>query len=202
MLNFFKKKNKEQIFWDWFVKNKSRLEKFIENPDKIGYDIYHQLSKQLKKYNLLLFPEITVQNGKYVLIITPDGMKDGVEPTIKLVDSRPEIDNWEIKKFRQPKDDIHLSINGVSFPYTDIKIIPYVDEEREKVDIQVFIKNMKENEKAYQHLAFLYFDHVLGEYNTITKVGYIDFNHMDEGDEIPQAIDLIELRKLIIEEFY
>jgi hypothetical protein len=59
MLGIFKKKNPENEFWKWFVKNKSKIEKFIENPDN-GYEIYNQLTGKIKEYNELLYPEITI----------------------------------------------------------------------------------------------------------------------------------------------
>ncbi len=55
MLGIFKKKNPEHKFWDWFVKNKSKIEKFIENPDN-EHKIYNQLTVKMKEYNELLFP--------------------------------------------------------------------------------------------------------------------------------------------------
>jgi hypothetical protein len=61
---------------------------------------------------------------------------------------------------------------------------------------------MNNDEKNHQHLAFLYFDHILGEFNTITRVGYIDFHHLDENQSIENTINLTELRKLIEQELY
>ena len=202
MLEIYKKKNPESKFWNWFVKNKSKIEKFIENPNN-GYETCNQLIGKMKEYNELLFPEITIdENNKYVLIITPDGLSEGVKPTQKLGESHPEIENWIIKKFRQPTDNAKLNINGLEYPSSDIKILPTVDTEREKVDIQVYIKNMNNDKEKYQHLAFLYFDHILGEFNTITRVGYIDFYQLDENQDLENAINLIELRKLIEQELY
>lgn len=165
----------EEKFWNWFQNNLTDIEAFIDS-DLKDYSVYNLLSKKIKKYNKNLFPELTKnKENKYILIITPDGMKEGVEATKKLGESHPDFDNWEIKKFRQPTDKILLNINGLKYPASDIKILPKVDYEREKVDIQVFINNMKKDEKKYQHLAFLYFDHILGEFNTIMKVGYFGF---------------------------
>lgn len=77
-----------------------------------------------------------------------------------------------------------------------------IDSEKEKVDIDVFVTNMNEDEKKYQTLAFPYFDHILGEFNTITKVGYIDFHHLDKGKGVQNSISLLQLRNLIAKELY
>jgi hypothetical protein len=199
---FDKKKLTPEEFWRWFVDNKLKLEKFIDSEHN-DYSIYNKLTEQIKKYNEYLFPELTkTENNNYVLIITPDGIKDGIEPTKKLAESSPEISNWVIKKFRQPTDDIGLNFNGVEYPASDIEILPQLVPEEEKVDINIFIRNMDKDKKNYQTLAFLYLDHILGEFNSITKVRYIDFHHLDMGKTVKNSISLLQLRNLIEEELY
>ena len=64
---------KEEDFWKWFRMNKSKIETFMES-DFSDYTIYNQLTKKIRTYNSILFPELTkTENDKYVLIITPDG---------------------------------------------------------------------------------------------------------------------------------
>lgn len=194
--------NAEEQFWNWFTKNKSRIEKFIDSSHS-DYSVYNELTKRIKSYNELLFPELTkTKENKYVLIITPDGLKDGIEPTKKLGESHPEIPSWIIKKFRQPCDEITLNFNGVEFPSSDIEIIAELDDELEKVNIAVFVRNMNKDEKNHKSLAFLYLDHILGEFNSITKVGYIDFYHLDDNKTVENSISLLGLRKLITENLY
>lgn len=201
-LNFNRKVDSEEIFWNWFLANKSKIEKFIDS-DHRDYSIYNKLTKQIKKYNDLLAPELTkTKDNKYVLIITPDGIQAGIIPTQKLGGAQPEISNWVVKKFRQPSDEITLNINGLEYPSSDIEILPEIDIENEKIDIQVFIRNMAKDEKKYQHLAFLYMDHMLGEFNTITKVGAIDFYDLEGEQKIKDSISLLQLRKLIEKELY
>lgn len=205
MLKIFKKKRlktPKDKFWDWFIKNKSKIEKFIQNPE-VGGEIYDELTVKMKEFNDLLFPELMIdKNDDYILIITPDGISKGVKPTQELAENHPEIKNWTVKKFRQATDDVSLSINSVEYPLEDIEILHELDAEREKVDIRVFIRNMHKDEKGYQHLAFLYFDHILGEFNTITRVGYIEFFDLEPDKTIKDSIGLLELRKFIEQELY
>lgn len=205
-MNFFKRKGNsktpEEKFWNWFVENKGRVENFIDS-DHTDYSIYRKLTGEIQKYDRKLFPELTKnEDDKYVLIITPDGIKEGVEPTKNLAANCPEIDNWIIVKFRQPADGIVLNYKGLEYPSTDIEILAKIDHEREVVDINVFIRNMNKDEVLYQSLAFLYLDHILGEFNSITKVGFIDFHHLDENKKVENSISLQELRKLIAENLY
>jgi hypothetical protein len=134
------------------------------------------------------------------LIITPDGLKEGVEPTEKIVTNKPYLKNWVIKKFRQPVNHINLKFNGIAYPLSDIQVLHKILPAQGKLDINVFITNMDQDEKKYQQLAFLYLDHILGEFNVITKIRYIDFHHLDEDKSIKGAISLLDLRKLIEQE--
>lgn len=194
------KKHKEANFWEWFVKNKTNIESFMDS-DFSDFTIYNQLTKKLQSYNSILFPELTkTKNGEYVLIITPDGDEKGIEPTIKLYDNRPQIENWIIKKYRQPCDEIGLNFDGIEYPSSDIEIIP--DFEEDKVDLRIFVRNLNKDETRYKSLAFLYLGHILGEFNSITKIRYIDFYHLDDDESVEGGIGLLELRKLIEEKLY
>jgi len=205
MFGLIKRKDKnlsaEEIFWEWFISYKTIIEKFIDS-DNRNYSIYDELTNRIRDYNKLLFPELTKESEKYILIITPDGIKEGIEPTRKLALAAPDIENWIVKIFRQPTDEITLNFDGLEYLSSDIEIFPTIDNEREVIDIQVFIKNMNKDESKYQSLAFLYFDHILGEFNSMTKVGYIDFYNLEEGETVEDGITLLELRNLIAQELY
>ncbi|MEO7306632.1 MAG: hypothetical protein ABIW15_04225 [Ferruginibacter sp.] len=167
------------------------------------YSIYNKLTDEIKKYSDILIPELTkTEDDMYVLIISPDGIKEGVEPTKKLAAASPGIANWVIVKFRQPSDEIILNFKGLEYPSSDIEILPEIDHDKEVVNIDVFIRNMNKDENLYQSVAFLYLDHILGEFNSITKVGYIDFHHLDEDKKVQDSITLLELRNLIADNLY
>jgi hypothetical protein len=206
MLSIFRRKTTaqtpEQIFWNWFVQNKEFLEKFIDSANR-DYSIYRKLTEKIKTYNSILFAELTkTESGQYILVITPDGLKDGVEPTKRLAEARPEIENWIIQKFRQPSKELTLNFQGLQYPQSDIQIFAQLDREKEVVDIEVFIPNMNQEPKKYQHLTFLYFDHILGEFNTIMKIGTIQFHHIEPNQEIEGSINLVQLREFIAQELY
>lgn len=202
VFSLFNKKSKEEKFWNWVLKNKNKLEYFI-NSNQEDYSIYNQLTNEIKKYNSFLFPEMTMtEKNEVVLIITPDGMQEGVLATQKLFDSKPELNNWVVKKFRQATDEVELNYDGVEYLSSNIQIVPELDKEREKINIKVFIMNMNLDEKGHQSLAWLYLDHILGEFNTITKIGYIDFYHSESDKRIDGGITILELRKLIEKELY
>ncbi len=200
MLNFFKT-SKETAFWNWFLKNKSKIEAFVHS-DFSDYTIYNRLTKKLRAYDNRLFPELTTVDGdKYVLIITPDKDEKGNAPTRKLYDAKPLIDDWIVKKYRQPCDRIDLNFNGVAFPSSDMESIPTF-EDPDRVDIAVFVRNFNRDKINYRSLAFLYLDHILGEFNSITKLRYVDFYHLDENQTVENSNSVLELRKMIEEKLY
>lgn len=195
MFNFLKR-DKERIFWKWFVKNKSRVEIFIQS-DFSDYSTYKELSRKMKNYNSNLFPEITMtETNKFVLIITPDGNEVGIKPTENLFDSRPKIENWIIEKYRQPCDEIELNFEGINYSLNDIEVIPKFKDDG-KVDLNVFVKNIDRNKSKYENLAHLYFDHVLGEYNSMTKIECVNFHDLDQNKSNEKRIGLLELRKMM-----
>ena len=94
-----------------------------------------------------------------------------------------------------------MNFDGVEYPSRDIEIIPEF-EDKDKVDLRIFVRNLNKDEKRYRSLAYLYLDHILGEFNSITKIRYVDFYHLDDGKSVKGGIGLLELRKLIEEKLY
>lgn len=205
MFEFLKKKKrftKEEKFWEYFERNKKLLEEFI-NSDLTDYTAYNILTDEIHKYSDLIFPEVTQNSdGKFVLIITPDGKPSGIPDTEKLHNSKPEIENWIVEKFRQPKDDLKFKYDGLEYPSSDIQIIPEFASEEGKVDIRVYVKNMNLDKEKHQTMAWLYLDNILGEFNSITKIRYADFFHLDDGQTVRDSISILELRKMIDKEIY
>lgn len=203
MSGLFKKKeglSKEQVFWNWFLENREDIEQFIDS-DHNDYKVYDHLTTQVQEYSDLLFPELTkTKNNEFVLIITPDGVSEGVEPALSLAKAKPEISNWIIHVFRQPEDEITLNIDGLEYPSSDILIKPAINHQEKLADIEVFIRNMNTDPSTYQTLAFLYFDHIVGEYNMIRKVRKITFHPMEENRTISNGMSLTEFRRLLEKE--
>jgi hypothetical protein len=195
-------KNKEKIFWDWFEKNKTKLENFIDSNQE-DYSIYHELTRELKSYNELLNPELTGdEDGSYCLIVTPDGIREGVEPTTKIIYSAPDIKEWKFFRFRQAKDIFGIKINEVEVDIPDIKIIRKLDLENKGVDITVCFKDYEDANNDFKSVGFLMLDHVVGEMNMLARVDAVDFLSWDDIPKENETITLLELRKEIEEKLY
>ncbi len=193
--------SKEKIFWEWFTINHKKIEEFITNRE--DYSIYTELTEKVKEYHNLLNPELTQdEEGFYNLIITPDGIREGVEPTTKLVYSAPEIEEWKFFRLRQPKDKFGLRINEVDVNIPDIKIVRKLDIENKSVDIIVCFKDYVEENDDFKTVGFLMLDHVVGEINVMTRIDSIDFLNWEDLKEENDTFTLLELRKEIEEKLY
>ena len=195
---------KTQRFWRWFLRNKRLIENFIETKSNKDYSIYNKLTSKIKKVNELLIPEITMTGDRFELIISCGGISDGIQAVKELYDRAPMLDNWVFTKFRQPKNKFDLNFNGLDYKYDDIKVLRTFDLENEKVNIALLIKNYDDNDKRYKSLAFLYLDHFIGEFNTMTRVGQIDFLSWTDLEQNKQidSISLIGLKNEISEKLY
>ena len=191
-------KSKEKKFWDWFVKNQQSIEHFVDNME--DYSIYNELTKKLKDYHSELYPEVTKEGDTYELIITPDGMKVGMEPTKKIVEKAPFLKNWELFRFRQAKDDFGIEIEDVSLELDSIKVLRFFREE--EVDIGVCIEDYDPENKSFHVAGFLMLDHILGEFNVLTRVGAVEFYDWNAIKPEHETVSLLVLRKEIEEKLY
>jgi hypothetical protein len=175
----------DKEFWDWFKSKKTEIEEFIiaETDD---YSIYDELTDKLNSYSSYVIPELTKDSDdNNVLILSCDGISDGIPFVERLYESAPTIDKWKIQKFRVPGQVRELNYDGLKFKADDIKAKYTFDGQY--YDIELFIKGYDDTDKRYKGLAFLYLDHLVGEYNVMTKIGHIEFKKLglsNNGDEV------------------
>ena len=200
---FIKKsrQNPGKIFWDWFVNHKKELENYLDKRN-IPPSFIKNLNRLLHVYHPHVHAEFTVNDkGQYVLVLTADGMREGIKPVIKLAEMAPPLENWEIRKFRQPMENPVIRLGDFYYPTEKILVVPEIDREAGIVHLDMYVPELSMEPDLARHLAFLYLDHGIGEYNTMTKVGGIEFYDLPEED-IPGSMSLNELRRLIEREFY
>jgi hypothetical protein len=197
----FFKKDRKKIFWGWFEKHRFQIEKSMDL-ERTDHKLFDELTNKLQDFNSLLFPELTKKDdNKYVIIITANGKSKGIKPTIEIAEAAPEIENWEILRFRQPNDKVKLSLNGIAYNSNEIAIIPVQDHnDIYKYNLTIFIRNIYKDEKKYKSLAFLYLQHIIGEFNTMTRVGRISYEDLEPAENMEDLISLLEFRKLIEEQ--
>jgi len=187
---------KESVFWNWFLSNKKMIEDFISSDHRDDYTPYETLTAKIKEYHPDVIPELTINKANdFVLIISCDGIRSGMQAVENLFAAAPQIDQWVIQKFRQPGAIIHLNFKGLFFKAEDIKAKYFLNDGQ--VDIQLYIKGYTESDPRYKSLAFLYLDHLIGEYLTMTKIGAIDFKKIGLFTSTTDMKTLPELAEII-----
>lgn len=185
--------SKEQRFWSWFVKYSDQLMLIKKGNEPIA----DELAYQLKLINKYLTFEVSTKliNGKKEFIISADGILSAFDSVTKLYDTRPQLVNWEIKKFRQRKNskDFILKYESIIYDANETKYILIKDDNPKKVAIILFTKNYSESmEKEYRGAALLFLDAILGEYDIETKIGTVDVYGSD-SEYYAQSKDIGEL---------
>ena len=182
-------------FWDWFLTRKAEIEHFITS-ESDDYSLYNELTSKLNSYDDLVIPELTMdEDDNHVLILSCDGKRDGITAVEALYESAPAIAKWKIQKFRAPGHVIELNYQGLSFKSSDIKVKDEFDGIHH--NLELFIKGYSDTDDRYKALAFLYLDHLVGEYNVMTKIGQIEFRKLGLFTGTSNKISLQELRVAI-----
>ena len=182
-------------FWKWFTENKKMIEDFLHQKIR-DYSPYEILTAKLKEYHPEVIPELTIDSSKnYVLILSCDGIQGGIQPVEKLYEAAPEIESWVVQKFRAPGHIIDLNFKGLKFKAKDIKAKYFLGSD--KIDILLYIKGYNEEDSRFKTLAFLYLDHLVGEYLVMTKIGVIEFKKLGFLTKTSDLISLPELSGII-----
>ena len=108
-LNIFQ--SKEKKFWNWF---ENHSEELLKN-DEQDSEIINALSSELKKVNNGLTFEMSVKRNdiKKEFTISADGNPALISCVEKVYDSRPTLQEWEIKKFRQRMQGFDIDIGDI-----------------------------------------------------------------------------------------
>jgi hypothetical protein len=187
-------KSKEETFWKWFQANESRLFDFEQDQDRV----FAELGPEMRKVHpSLTFEFGPKKEGRREFVISADGIKDAFPAVVALADKAPELQRWEIIKFRQRRGPIpDLGYEGTRVKSEDVRFT--IEPDGDKAGITLFIKGYDESShRTLGTIGFLYLDSSLGEYDVETKVGFVDFKPAEEQttlvkrpiSELPSAFD-------------
>ena len=192
-MGFFTKETPENKFWKWFKRNEASLYK-----SEVGYNSEVQkLSQKLSEYKDGITYEISGEkNGKKELIISADGIKDLFPYVQSLYKEAPKFERWSIIAFRprmQNFTEINLEYSGKNFNPNELWIYYKVEEGF----FDLIIYHPEFSEKEENHFisgAFILLDIVLGEYDVVTGIRYIDNQLLPNNPKDEGLISFIELR--------
>jgi len=192
----FYRKTKEELFWDWFLKNEAELYYGTDN-ERDRERIFDGLTKKIKAIDSNLAFEFSPirANETKEFIVSADGMKESFGNVVSLIDKSPEHDHWEFLAFRQPNagDGLSIKMGDFEIGYEDI-FFRYAIED-EILNVELNIRGF-DGSSHQQNAIFILLDSLLGEYDTTMEIGYIDWKVLEE-EKIDNFYPFIELRKVI-----
>lgn len=190
LFSSFVKASPESDFWKWFQKNEDRLYSNEQNQEVI----FNELDVQLSKVNSDLTFEFgpILPNGKRDFVVSAGGIKTAFPAVEALVNNAPNLNRWEIIKFRPRRATLHnLQYGGIEVNVEDVRYL--LAKDGEKVGIVLFIKGYdKEKELVFGNIGYLFLDEAIGEYAVETNVGFIEF-HGYESKYFQNSLPLTEL---------
>jgi len=165
-------------FWEWFAKNSHKLQS-----DNYDIDFLKELDETISNWNLGW--EIGAGlNKPNSLTISPNGNKELLEQTNKIINSAPGLDDWEFYSWKQSKENWHkaklidkkIEVDAIEWTYILLK---YPDD---KIEILIKADNLKPFDTMTRELAVdLVLTNLLGEKRKIEELDFIDI--VDEFDD-------------------
>lgn len=185
----FKKSSPEQKFWLWFEKNSDLFYNMTEENQEELFDLFHD---QLQKVNEELVFEFSAkpdENGIREMVISADGIKELIPVVLKLVNLAPSIHNWKFTAFRQREEDVEINFKGYVISSDTVFFAYELSPDEKQIGIYLFVENYEEEMMG---ALFLLLDSLLGEFEVMTKLGFIEFEDITNSN----TEELLPLSKL------
>jgi hypothetical protein len=180
--SLFGQQNKEDKFWDWFVKNENTYHSQIENLE-IRESIFDKLSKHLARIHPDLAYEFSpiLENGIREFTISADGIKDQFPIVKQLIEKAPTIANWKFNAFRQrvPGNDLTIEYPSFKIGYSDLYF--RFSDKNDQLGIELNIKDFKDNGET-KNAIYILLDGLIGEYDVTMGIDWIEWVKLDESN--------------------
>ncbi len=188
-------------FWNWFKEN----ERFFTSIKSADDEIANELKKRLELLHENLTFEIGgwSENQKGDFIISAGGMKDAFPAVQKLVKSAPELQYWTVIPFVPPTPEEHLCSGTVHMEYDGVTVEVSIgddfffrwEQDGKKIGVELHIRNY-EKHNAWDSVTFVVLDHLLGEYDVVTQLGWIELVALEEKNR-DRVLPILELKKIV-----
>jgi hypothetical protein len=192
-------KSSEEKFWIWFSENADEIS-LIESVGEGG--IVDDLSKELKRVNSNLTFEIGGGLGEErEFIISADGLSEAVPFVTKLVSDAPVLDGWKFIAFR-PRlgTDFTLQYEDIELSPEDFWFTAWQDDDR--IGLVVYLPKIESEQKnTIISASFVMLDTALGEYDVITKIGFIEYKQLPSNPKEHGLLPLSLLAQTVDDHF-
>lgn len=192
---------KERVinFWNAFSAEEAEIRNQIDNrlqPEVLINCVSNILSTA---FNEPYFEMGKNDEGKYELILTPGGDKAKLFQLLYWLEMSPSglWENWNFyaSKPGNNSDGFSLQMHGISLSKGDVLLGYNVDNEQQKIDIDVYsplLNGLDENQKY--SMFFIFLDQFISEAYTMEYIGNINFKEDQAGES---AITISELKPII-----
>lgn len=193
------KQQQYKLFWEAYHRDMERL--LALDP----HVAVEQTNALLKKYVPEVYAEYEKdEHGAFRrLVITADGILAHFGDVMQLVQLAPKLAGVEVVAFRQRANATQFGINmgDISLQSSEVWVRPRPKQGRISLEF-AWGKDIPEDlQDGAKKLSLILMDHILGEYDAVVKVCYIDFvdNLPKEGaregwsslSELPPVFDAI-----------
>lgn len=178
MQNSFK--SRVAKFWESFSEEEAQIREMMDNKAE-GETLINFVDSILQiAFNKIYFEMGKNDEGKYELILTPEGDRARLMQLHYWLQHAPVQlwDKWNFysSKPAHGKPSHGIRMYGIEISEDDIVIYPEVDSERSKVNLEIYsAKLMTLDENQRYSMFFIYLDQFVGELYTMEYIGYIDF---------------------------
>jgi hypothetical protein len=192
-------KSRVAKFWESFSEEEGQIREMMDNKAE-GETLMNFVDSILQiAFHKVYFEMGVNDEGKYELILTPEGDRARLMQLHYWLRYAPQH-LWEKWNFYSSKPALGesgttMEMFDIQIGEDDIVIYPEVDNERNKVNIEIYSpKLMTLNENERYSMFFIYLDQFVGELYTMEYIGYIDF--VEEKQDKP-SVKITELKPIV-----
>ncbi|MBK5721232.1 hypothetical protein JGH11_10155 [Dysgonomonas sp. Marseille-P4677] len=173
-------KNRVSKFWKSFLEEEYQIREMMDN-NADGQTLISFVDNILQiAFSKVYFEMGKNSEGKYELILTPEGDRCRLMQIYYWNQYAPqslsETWNFYSTKPAHADPDSTMEMYGTKIDKSDIVIYPETDNQRSKINIEVYSpKLMQLEEKQRYSMFFIYLDQFISELYTMEYVGYINF---------------------------
>jgi len=192
----FKKENKEDKFWNWFIKNEEYIYKNVDNLE-LRDAIFDNITEHFQEIDENLTFEFSPihENGIREFSISADGIEESFSVVNKMISKSPKLKNWQFYSFRQriPGDELSINYGDYKIGYHDIYFTYSTDND--ELGIELFARNFDDSGEM-KNAIYILLDGLIGEYDVTVNINWIEWKKLEE-ENIQNLQPLINLRKVI-----
>ena len=164
----------QQDFWTWFQANLDFLTQYDTNTAAVTRVVGSRLQNVDRG---LTYEMGRAPDGVYEFIVSAGGNRDVFPEVRRLVRAAPAIENWRIIAFRPRRPDAldwSLAYAGIEISGRDLWY--HLASKDSQLALTLFVRGMSAgNRDAMASAGFIILDQALGEYDTATKLHFVDF---------------------------